>query len=115
MPMARAFAAFCLLFRHPSRATIFLQQPSGIETRKRQRRTDRRLAALTEKIGKARENAAGLHTADVFDDCLGRDVEQGVAGHVAALLRQALDGFGDQPHGALKLGQALEGRVGHVS
>ncbi len=63
--------------------------------------------ALSEEIAEARENAAGLDAADVMRNRLGGDIEQGVAGEVAATFRQLLDGVGQQFHGPLEVGQTI--------
>ena len=55
----------------------------------------------------AREDAAGFEAADVVRHRLGRDVEQRVAGKVAAFGRQVIDGIGNQLHGALQVGDAI--------
>ena len=59
------------------------------------------------QIGQAREDAAGFEAADVLRHRFGGNVEQRVAGEVAAFGRQILDGIGDQLHGALQVGDAI--------
>ena len=78
---------------------------------------DRRLQAARQQIGEAGEDAAGLGAADILRHRFGGDVEQRIAGEIAALGRQILDRIGDQPHGALQVGEpvGLSARHGQLS
>lgn len=73
---------------------IEIQRQSSVEGGKRDRVADRRLPAARQEIGEPGEDAAGLGAADIRGDRFAGDVEQRVAGEIAALDRQVVDAIG---------------------
>jgi hypothetical protein len=74
----------------------------------------RRLKAARQQIAQSREDTAGLGTTDILRDRFGSNVEQRVAGEVAAFIGQTLHRVGNQPHGTLQVDETSGmGRVHH--
>ena len=79
----------------------------------KRRRRERDRVARSAAAGRAPAGRQGgrrcgrLRATDILRHRFGGDVEQRVAGEIAAFGRQFVDGVGDQLHGALQVGDAL--------
>ena len=65
------------------------------------------MKSACQQVAQAGKDAAGLGAPDILRHRLGGDVEQRVAGKIAALGGQTLHRLGDQAHGAVQLAETV--------